>query len=181
MEIRPATPADAEAIARVQVETWRSAYTGMIAGHVLDAMTVERTAARWATYFGTPGVAVWLAVDGGEAAGFVCVGPPREDDVPAAGEVYAIYVRPAAQRRGLGAALLGTAEDRLGDGAGVLWVLTANAPARAFYEARGWVPEGTERGIDVGGDVVAELRYRRSGRAGPPRPAPPPPRLARYR
>jgi GNAT superfamily N-acetyltransferase len=155
---RLATPADAAAIAAVQVETWRDAYAGMIAAHVLDALTVEALTARWETYFGTPGVSVWVV---GGVAGFVCVGPPRDADVTEGGEVYAIYVLPSAQRHGLGNALLSAAHAWLADRPGVLWTLTANAPARAFYEARGWAWDGTERGIDVGGDVVNEVRYRR--------------------
>jgi GNAT superfamily N-acetyltransferase len=158
VETRLATPLDAAAIAAVQVETWRAAYAGMIADHVLDALTVEALTARWEAYVGTPGVVVLVA---GDVAGFVCVGPPRDADVTEGGEVYAIYVLPSRQRHGLGGALLAAAQGWLADRPGVLWTLAANAPARAFYEARGWVWDGTERGIDVGGDVVNEVRYRR--------------------
>lgn len=35
----------------------------------------------------------------------------------------------------------------------VLWVVSENARARAFYEAEGWIADGTERD--------AEVRYHR--------------------
>ncbi|MDQ1712933.1 MAG: hypothetical protein QOE45_2383 [Frankiaceae bacterium] len=165
MVIRPATAADAAEIARVQVETWRAAYPGMIAEPVLAALSVASMTARWETYFGTAGVSVHLALVDGAAAGFVCAGPPRDADVAEGGEVYAIYVLPGAQRHGLGTALLDTAVRWLAGRPGVLWVLAANAPARAFYAARGWTSDGTERAIDVGGDVVNEVRYRYPGTA----------------
>jgi RimJ/RimL family protein N-acetyltransferase len=43
----------------------------------------------------------------------------------------------------------------------VLWVLPANARARRFYEAAGWVADGAERTSEVFGVTVPEVRYRR--------------------
>ena len=52
------------------------------------------------------------------------------------GKVHALYVHPSARGQGLGRILLETAKaecDQL-----QLWVLAANAPARAFYAAQGF-------------------------------------------
>ncbi|MGL9617283.1 GNAT family N-acetyltransferase [Bradyrhizobium sp. U531] len=54
------------------------------------------------------------------------------------GWVEQLYVRPAAQGRGAGTQLLDVAKhasDRL-----ELWTFQRNAPARRFYEARGFAP-----------------------------------------
>ena len=43
--VRPARPADAEAIARVYVETWRAAYVGLLPDRVLLDLSLERVLA----------------------------------------------------------------------------------------------------------------------------------------
>jgi ribosomal protein S18 acetylase RimI-like enzyme len=167
--IRRATAADAPGIARVQVETWRTAYAGLIDAAFLDALSVPAGASRWESHIAAPDAAVYVALGDGdghgdEVVGFASTGPARDADAPATtGEVYAIYVHPSAQRRGLGAGLLGTALGDLAAGGcaeALLWVLTGNAPARGFYEARGGTPDGEAREIDVGGALVDEVRYR---------------------
>jgi ribosomal protein S18 acetylase RimI-like enzyme len=59
-------------------------------------------------------------------------------------ELWALYVVPAEQGRGLGHAL---------------WVAAGNAPARRFYEQHGAVSIA-ERVDRIGDGVVAEVRYR---------------------
>ena len=160
--IRLATPDDAERIARVHVETWRAAYGGLVPDALLDALSVPAGASRWESLLRDGATRTWVAAD---LTGFATAGPPRDDDLPATTtEVYALYVHPDAQRRGLGTALLSTAAS---DGDAALWVLTGNAAGRAFYAARGWSWDGTEREIDVGGAVVPEVRYRRPATSPP--------------
>lgn len=163
-EIRVATADEAADVARVQVATWRAAYAGLVSGAVLDRLSVPAAASRWSERLGQPGHRLWVA-GRGEVAGFVSAGPARDDDGPD-GEVYALYVLPDHQRGGLGRALLATAARWLRDEAAygdlALWVLAANAAGRAFYAATGWHRDGTQRDIDVCGDVVREVRYRMS-------------------
>jgi hypothetical protein len=45
--IRPARAGDAEAIARVRVDSWRETYRGMIPQAYLDAMKLEQSRALW--------------------------------------------------------------------------------------------------------------------------------------
>jgi ribosomal protein S18 acetylase RimI-like enzyme len=67
-------------------------------------------------------------------------GPAFHGEIPADGEITALYLLPEAQGMGIGRSLLAwMAEDLAGRGfasAGLL-VLTPNAPARRFYEALG--------------------------------------------
>jgi ribosomal protein S18 acetylase RimI-like enzyme len=92
-------------------------------------------------------------------------GAARDEDAVGLGEVMAIYLDPTARGRGLGRALMDAALAELA-GAGlttvVLWVLTANAPARRFYEQAGFRLEGTAQMIDFDGTPVEEIRYRRA-------------------
>ena len=72
---------------------------------------------------------VWVAESGGAVVGFANLTPTWLDD---------LYVAPDAQRAGIGSALLDLAKSVRPDGFG-LWVFEVNAPARAFYVARGFV------------------------------------------
>ena len=76
-----------------------------------------------------------MADVGGRLSGFVSYGPARDDDAYSrqAGEIYAIYLMPAAWDEGIGRQLMAAALDRLGE-AGfdqvILWVLDL-MPGRA--------------------------------------------------
>jgi GNAT superfamily N-acetyltransferase len=162
--IRLATPDDAAGIARVHVATWRHAYAGLVDAAYLDGLSVAAGTSRWAGLLADGDAATYVALEpDGDVVGFATAGPARDADAEGAGEVYAVYVHPAAQRGGLGGALLDAACGWLADRGHrpvLLWVLTGNAAARAFYAARGGAPDGTDRTIDVGGAIVAEVRYR---------------------
>ncbi len=167
LRIRRATVADARAIAQINVAGWQAAYRGIIPDDFLDGMPVAARQVALETRLQSDegdAAPAWIAERGGVAIGFVSSGPPRDEDVPLpAAEVYAIYVLPDAWRGGAGRALLATAvDDWLVRGATTLtlWVLEANTPGRAFYEAMGWTPDGQRQEIDFGGFERTEIRYR---------------------
>jgi ribosomal protein S18 acetylase RimI-like enzyme len=166
--VRPATVADAEAIARVHVATWQAAYAGLLPADYLAAMSdsVAQRAERWRTTLSTADATV-LAVDadGVDAAvvGFLHVGPSRDegasDDI---GELHSIYVDPAHWAMGLGSALHDAGLAALlagGHESATLWVLDTNQRARAFYERHGWSPDGSILQREIGGVTVTEVRY----------------------
>ena len=93
--IRPATAEDAAAVARVQIASWRAAYSHLFADEQLEGISLEERTAFWTRF--PPAVA---EVDG-EVVGFVAVGPSHDDD--ADGELYAIYVTPDRWDTGPGA------------------------------------------------------------------------------
>lgn len=179
MRVRPPRLADADEVARIHVRTWQSAYEGMVPDDILAALDgqleerVNRTRERWSA----PEPRRWrtlLAVDAADdrPVGFTMFGPYRlnhgGDDVdPTLGEVLAIYVDPAHQGHGAGRALMDAAvaalrADQVREIR--LWVMTANAPSRRFYERYGYRLDG---GRDVyrmerpGGEPVdlPEVRY----------------------
>jgi GNAT superfamily N-acetyltransferase len=164
--IRTAVPDDAARIAEVNVRSWRATYKGIVPKPILDGMDVERYRQTWLGRIADLGERILLVAEvDGRIEGYALSGPTRDRDHELhelAGEVYAIYVDPPAQGRGLGRALLDAAAGEL-RAAGfeplVLWVLTANAQGRAFYQACGWRPDGETRPIDFNGTAVDELRY----------------------
>jgi ribosomal protein S18 acetylase RimI-like enzyme len=167
--IRPATPADAAAIAAVHVGTWDGAYRGLLPDEYLDAMDVTSWTGGWErTLTGErpPGAATLVAVaEGGKVVGFVDVVPSRDDGAAAdTGEVTSIYVLPPAWGTGAGRALMSVAVDCLcedGFRSATLWVLRDNERARRFYERAGWSADGASKDDVVAGATVTEVRYRR--------------------
>jgi ribosomal protein S18 acetylase RimI-like enzyme len=161
--IRPALPADARAIATVHVATWRDAYAGLLPDEVLAGLDVAERADRWRDRLAAPAAGVFVLVleQDGRVGGFVSGGPSR-DQFPG-GEVYAIYVDPAGQRRGGGSRLLVAAARHLAQAHftdASLWVMAGNHPARRFYESQGWRSDGTEQPwTHSGGNAVMEVRY----------------------
>jgi ribosomal protein S18 acetylase RimI-like enzyme len=163
--VRPALPDDAARIGEINVVAWRATYTGIVPQAILDGMTVEARTGWWRKRIEDPGERRVEVVEiDGTVEGYVLYGPARDHDLPdLAGEVYAIYVHPDAQRRGLGSALLATARATLDEDGYeplVLWVITKNGAARSFYESLGWQADGSAQPIDFDGTQVEEIRYR---------------------
>lgn len=172
--IREARQTDAAGIARVHVDSWRSAYPGLVPDRVLVSMSRQRHRAEWTHALDHPRVrhaALVAAVDdnkgnhaGGEGAagvvGFGSCGPTRDSRLNHAGEVYTLYVHPDHQDLGIGRALLHGLFDCLlarGMDSAVVWVLADN-PSRFFYENMGGrrVAERDER---LWGTVLGEAAY----------------------
>lgn len=166
--VRDARPGDAEAIATVQVATWRSTYRGIIPDNFLDAMEVEPRAAQWreviAGRAGGPFVLVLedpvRADPAGRVVGFAAAGPERTGDPEFRGELGAIYILPEYQGRGGGRQLVREVARRLlaqGMTGLLVWVLAAN-PYRRFYEALGG-RQVRSRYIAIGGRQLEEWGY----------------------
>ena len=167
--VRRATLADAEAIARVHVDSWQAAYLGLIPVPVLNDLSVERRAVNWSRILAghtTSGSRTLVLVGDGVVIGFASVGPTRDDDdyPRTVGEVYALYLSPPAWGHGLGAELFDAALDDLEGrrfGTVTIWVLEGNARARRFYELHSFDLDGARRPVPVGPITLPEVRYRR--------------------
>lgn len=163
---RPAVVADAAEIAAVHVDSWRDTYAGMLPDRFLAGMGVDEYEDRWLRTLQDPyhRSLVYVAEEEGRVVGFASCGRERDGDNRYDGELYAIYLREAAQRHGHGRALVAVAAAALalrGMTSMVVWVLRENARARAFYERLGGVYL-RERPLDLGIGVdldVPEVSY----------------------
>ena len=163
MNVRPATVEDADAIGRIQVETWRAAYTGLMPDEAIASFDVEARQRMWREWFHEPWPrsVVFVAEHDGEVVGFANIGPCREEE--GVGELYAIYVSAARWGTGAGRALIEQAEESMrssGFHQALLWVLEGNDRAERFYRAAGWEQDGSKLD-EFQGATVTELRYRK--------------------
>ena len=140
VRVRPATLEDAEAIERIRVETWRATYQGLLPDGLIDGLREnpdgrrERLRAQPADQFS------FVAEDAGQVVAFAVGGRERSGDPAHRGEVYAIYVLPAHQGKGLGRALIRQSAHELatrGLDSLLIWVLRENTIGRRFYERLG--------------------------------------------
>jgi GNAT superfamily N-acetyltransferase len=156
---------DADAIGRVQVETWRAAYTGLMPDEAIAAFDVEARQRMWREGLAReprPGSATFVAEAAGEVVGFASVGAARDEG--GVGELYAIYVDPGHWGSGAGRALIVRAEASLkasGFAEAILWVVEGNDRAERFYRAAGWDADGGHKLDDFAGPPIPEVRYRK--------------------
>ena len=163
--IRSAEVSDASAIARVQIETWRTAYRELIPMSYLAELSIERRTATHRVYLERRTSAVEIFVAEGESGiiGYCSCGRSQEREN--VGELYAIYVLESFAGQGVGTSLIRRAEDwfreRQFDRA-ELWVLEGNHSARGFYRRMGWGDSGQVKDEDIGGVIVREVKFEKS-------------------
>lgn len=146
IRIRPATPADSDAIARVHVESWQATYAGILPDSYLIGLSAEQQAKSWRAMLTHPeSGAATLVVEAQfedimpEIVGFGSAGRARDIHLLYDGEIYSLYVAPDWQGQGLGQRLLSLLFRRLYEADmddALLWVLAEN-PTRFFYEHMG--------------------------------------------
>ena len=164
MVIREAIHTDAPGIARVHVDTWRTTYRGIMPDDYLDSLSYDTRADFWARLISNPFAPSFVHVaedEMGRIVGFVS-GGPQQSEVPGYdGELYAIYVLPEAQGKGIGRKLVQACAQTLkerGITSMLLWVLKDNVPSRAFYESLGGQTLN-EQQFELGGATLTEVGY----------------------
>jgi ribosomal protein S18 acetylase RimI-like enzyme len=161
--LRAADDGDAEAIAALHTDSWQRTYRGMMPDAFLDGGALEDRRRVWRERLGTPGADQFVAVagDGSRIVGFICVF--ARGDAEWGAYIDNLHVVHDCKGRGLGRALMRRAAEWVCEtqpGAGVyLWVMEANAPARAFYERLGARNVETILMSDPGGGSAPNCRY----------------------
>lgn len=142
--VEPATVADVPALAAVFLRCWRTAYRGVVADEIIDGLDPDRVESSWRALVAEHRVLIARA--GGVPVGMVRFG--ADEDEPACGHVFSLYVDPAAAGAGVGRTLLARAAGELaasGYRRATLWVFAANERALRFYRAAGWEATGETR------------------------------------
>lgn len=168
MPVRTARIEDVAEIAEIHVRSWQAAYLGLIPQSYLDSLTPAQRVPGWTRTIkdgdASRGATLVATDDRNRVVGFAHVQGSRDDDCATVGEVWAIYLEPAAWGTGAGRALMTAALGRLtelGYRHATLWVLDGNARARRFYEAAGFHPDDAVKDDDRPGFALREVRYRK--------------------
>jgi L-amino acid N-acyltransferase YncA len=168
MVIRPAVLADAEAIARVHVESWRTTYAGIVPDEFLAALSVERRAEVWRNNLAENRQSyLVVAEQAGEVIGFAVGGPNREAEDKYGAELYAIYLLANTQKRGTGRALMKAVVQELarrGFTSLLVWVLVDNSACQFYQRLGGQFVR--EKEIEIGGLALKEAAYGWKSLAG---------------
>jgi GNAT superfamily N-acetyltransferase len=171
-DIRPASIADAKAIATLHGRSFLATYPDLSKTIAATKQGLSRRVALWTERLENPppGCATFVAHEDLRIHGFVFVGPSGDEDHKddSISRVFSIHVDPTRWGGGIGRRLLDHALGFLkssGFKEATLWVVAGNDRARQFYEALGWHLDGLQRkeilaveGLD--GDEVEVVRYR---------------------
>jgi GNAT superfamily N-acetyltransferase len=160
VSVRPAVPGDVAEIGRIQVDTWRTAYQGVLPAAVLATLTVDAATQAWgaAVAAAAPKHHVLVAMEQDWRVGFAALSPGEEDGTV---EIGPVLVEPRWGRRGHGSRLLAAAVDHArADGMtrAIAWVPEADTATQQFLTSAGWEPDGTARGLDTGAGELREIR-----------------------
>ena len=154
MTIRQAQIKDADGIAKVHVDVWRSAYSGIIPKDFLDALSYEKRANERKLFSekANPDYCTFVFTNNeDEVIGFSMGGPKRIGSEEYDGELYAIYLYDEFHGKGIGKSLFLAVKTWLKEKDHkkmMLWVLKDN-PTRSFYEKMGGLHLG-ETTIEIG-------------------------------
>ncbi|MFO1122182.1 MAG: GNAT family N-acetyltransferase [Hyphomicrobiales bacterium] len=146
LAFRPPGPGDVEGLAALHVRCWYEAYGGLLTEAELAEHSRASRAAQWQRILADPVLFTCVALVDDVPAGFIVSGPARAlASRFADGEIRAVYVIRAQQRRGIGGELFRRACadwcERGGQSLAIL-AFAGNAPALAFYRRMGAADAG---------------------------------------
>lgn len=170
--IRKAYESDAEGIAFVHVNSWKTSYAGIIDQDFLDDISYDRRLAFWKETLKSKNTLHLVAVFDDQIIGFADAGSIRpqsvidhhplfKDKKEKIGEIYAIYLLEHHKGKGLGKALFQRCRlwfDQEGLEFFVVWALVDNIHAKHFYEKEGGKPKG-EKTITIDDKNYPEACY----------------------
>jgi len=165
VSVRPARPEDAERVARIQLSTWRTAYT-FLPSDAIDVPEVQ-AAALWLRAIEVPPSPrhrLLVALKGPDLVGFAASGPTEDADLDASTttELTALVVDPRSGRRGHGSRLVAAAvEHWRGDGVSTAthWAWAQDTATRTFLVSAGWDRDGATRELDLGERSERQVRF----------------------
>lgn len=158
--IRPARMGDANGIACVQVESWRSTYVGIVPDGYLASLNTDARTGSWKEQISAGTSTILVAEDEIGIFGFASGGRLRDRIDGYDAELYAIYLLQHKQKQGVGKVLAQQVAKGLNDigfRSLIVWVLAKN-PAAEFYQHLGGAAVATKQ-IEIGGAQLTEIAF----------------------
>jgi len=164
IQLRGMGPQDAEPVAGLHTESWRSTYRGILRDAYLDGPLRDEHRALWLARMARPAAdAVGLVAHDGDALVGFAFALDRHHETWGA-FLENLHVRPGGRGRGIGTRLLRGLSDRLlrdsKDAGLYLWAFEGNVRTRRYYERLGGVAVERAESHAPGGGVVPEWLYR---------------------
>ena len=158
MLVRHATYADCPAIARMQIESYRTAYADLMPPEYLASFSYEDQQQDWENWFRSNQDLLLVATgEEGQFVGYALARKLDSTEHPFDCELMALHVSASMTRQGAGRLLFSEVARQMhaqGCRSLTLWMLEGN-PARGFYERLG----GREQGEQY--FEIPELKLRR--------------------
>lgn len=158
--VRKATVEDAWGIAKVQVDSWRTTYKGVVPNEYLNSLSYESRFQKWKETISNQSVFVAENADS-EIVGFANGGKQRfEKYAKFSGELYAIYLLQSYQQKGIGKQLVKMVVDDLlkSEITSMSVLVLADNSAKYFYEKLGAKLIGEDE-LEIAGVKLRELVY----------------------
>jgi GNAT superfamily N-acetyltransferase len=167
VSVRVAWNDDADAIAEVQVRSWREQYADLLPAEALpDAAAVAETWRGALTRSPDARNRVLVALERNRVVGFAITGPasdPDRDPVSDA-ELRELTVDPDERGKGHGSRLLQAAADTMTAdrfGQAVTWVVTGDDALLTFLTEAGWAADSAHRELDLDGTGAVRVKQVR--------------------
>lgn len=138
LSFRKATKEDAEGIAILHTESWKSAYKGILSDEYLAKNVLKNRLETWKLRFDNPSInqLIILAEENHTLVGFVCIFGNQDTEFGSL--IDNLHVKPDFKGKGIGKKLLIKASDLIFENYKTklmhLWVFEANTSAIGFYK-----------------------------------------------
>ncbi|MFL0498296.1 N-acetyltransferase family protein [Priestia megaterium] len=162
MKIRKANIDDIKVISKIYVDTWKTTYNGLVPDNFLNELSYEEAENKWMKFLSDSLHKTFIYIasnDAEEIIGFAAA--QISNDKEFKGELYALYLLPAAQGLGTGRSLISTVAGRFMDegvSSMMVWVMKNNKSGRGFYKRLGG-KYYTHRESQFGGCTVEDEAY----------------------
>lgn len=166
-EVSGATIENAEDIAKINVESWKTTYRGIVTDIFLDGLSYQNRLPGIQKSIQRPEVKVFVAIEkeSNQKVGFSMYGPCREKNIDADFELYAIYLYEEFQGFGAGKLLFDEGYKvfkAMNYNKMMVSVLAENKPSRLFYEKMGGQAAKPDH-VDLGDQRYPTATYVWSG------------------
>ncbi len=157
--VRLARTPDVDAVADVNIRSWRQRFATTLPPEVLDSLDAADLAMVWASGIlnpPTPLHRLLVAVDDGDVVGYAAIGPSQDPDAERRRRSSCWPSRsiPDRQRTGHGSRLHGRCGGARRSPAGMTeaatWCPVDDEARRAFLQSAGWGPDTAYRDLLVG-------------------------------
>ena len=162
INIRGAKVCDSNQISDVSINTWKEAYIGLIDKSYLDSLVVsEQVIEKWKNRIlatKSEDTFIFVATEQDQVVGFIWGGRARETKIENVEfEIYALYVLPKFQCRGIGKKLVDNFKTKI-NGNFFVWVLLGNR-SEHFYLKQKFKKTKFINQLTIGNKKYREIAY----------------------